>query len=276
MYSRFDMGEVIYTTEQAPDGIGGLRAFNETVALGYGLTLGGYGDIGLTLKTFSMTQKDVGPPTGIIEEQTRPYLFDIGVTFGMNNVLTADRSTDELSFGMSLQNFGTDFKLKTTYTNLFPMPPGTTTREQTVPLPRYLRMGFAYSLSINPREEGGLSPVQILITGEYRNLLNPGRYQEDKSDYWGFGFEASVYKVVSARIGGFITPANSIYGDKGVPQLRYGFGLRAPLQQLGIAAPFTINVDYSGIPITVSSYWTDVNTTLKAFSLQITYEGDFF
>jgi hypothetical protein len=118
--------------------------------------------------------------------------------------------------------------------------------------------------------------VKILITGEYRDLLNPGQRQEDESDYWGFGFEALVYEVVSARIGGFLTPTNSIYGDRGVPQLRYGFGLRAPLQQLGIAAPFTINVDYSGIPITVSPYWKDLNTTLKAFSLQIAYEGDLF
>jgi hypothetical protein len=194
----------------------------------------------------------------------------------MNNVLTAERSTDELSFGISLQNFGTDFKLKTTYTNLFPMPPGTTTREETVPLPRYLRIGFAYLLSINPKEEGGLSPVKILITAEYRNLLNPGQYQEDERTYWGFGFGVSVYEVVSARIGGFLTPANSIYGDRGVPQLRYGFGLRAPLQQLGIAAPFTISLDYSGIPINVSSYRKDVNTTLKAFSLQIAYDGDLF
>jgi hypothetical protein len=166
---------------------------------------------------------------------------------------------DRITFGASLQNFGTDYRGKETSSGIV--------TEGLILLPRYLRLGFTYSFALLHDSDYRYDPLSILITGEYRNLLNA--YPNNGKDFWGFGMETKFFDLVALRLGGFTQPYESINGTRGLPALRYGLGLNLPLSRLGVDEPLTVKLDYSGMPQQFSFEYALTNQ--KVLSIEVVY-----
>ncbi len=192
------------------------------------------------------------------------FLFDAGLLYQTNGFLAHGDLTDKFNAGVSLQNFGTDYKEEYRFIYV----------ETDMPkLPRFFRIGIAYQVNtiVGQRLQAN---VDFLLTGEYKRLLNPGESEQNNINYWGGGIEATLFKIVSFRLGGVASPENSILFDKGKFNLRYGIGLNFPLSALGLGHPVTVKFDYAIIPINKTTFDKSQNS-LYAFSVSLVYNESF-
>jgi hypothetical protein len=111
---------------------------------------------------------------------------------------------------------------------------------------------------------------------EYRKLLNG--FSNAQSDYYGFGVEARVFEIFSARLGGYLSNIRWIYGEPKKIAFRYGFGLNVPLTKIGVAIPFGVNVDYAAIPVINPdrNLFNPINSPLNSFTVTLQYENALF
>lgn len=260
-YNRFNFGEVIIST---PEGIGKARVYDHTYGLSYSNEI--YNQLygGLTLKTYNeVTDYIICPPGWNTSSNiSQPYLLDFGILYRQSGFLSSNNIADEISVGAALHNFGTDYKRENHY----------------IRLPRYARVGFAYTFNVIKECEETLQPFRFILTGEYYNHINIWKTMRDKRDYWKAGMEATFLEVVSLRMGGYVQPFYSIYGEKGLPAFRYGFGLNAPLRLTGINTPIAVSFDFAAIPLNYVSLHVSeqLKRTLTAFSLEVKYIEDLF
>lgn len=110
--------------------------------------------------------------------------------------------------------------------------------------------------------------------GEYSNVLNwfgPTRYY-----HWGWGIELSGYDILCVRLGGYLQPFSSVFGQERVAAIRLGAGVRLPFRLLvPDAAPFACSIDYAAIPL-YDAYFLGAPATANVFSLTLSYEADIF
>ena len=255
--------DLIVTSPAYPEGTGEYTSYkNYVYGAAYGKDVSANFDIGITLKAYNYS---LGPHSG-----HAAYLADIGTIYHTSGPISrAGFITDEFNAGISIQNFGTDHRYDTTFQEAGSL----------IKLPRYLRIGYAYRMTIVNEDKEKLTPIGFLFTGEYRNLLNAEDYQSSERDYWGFGTQATLYEILSLRLGSYISGTPSYYGQKGVPSIRYGFGVHLPLNKIGLQSPIAIIMDYGVIPgqFTSNSFFTtNLNPTLRVFSFGIWYESSFF
>jgi len=253
-YSRFDLetGTVLVSTTD----------FNYVWGATLAKTFGERFHIGATVKSFRY-----GVTEGSLSESrstNSAMLFDIGAQYSANVILTGSSFHDELRGGVSLQNFGTDLRAG----SMVPFDP-----QLVIPVPRYLRIGFAYRIERLPDRKDELIPFSMLVSGEYRNLLNPDPGQEDSRDFWGFGTELSFFEIASARTGVYIAPFDRWYGRRGEASFRYGLGLNIPLRHIA-DIPWLVSFDYSRIPIT--NGFVGLHDSFPVFSLEVQYLEDIF
>ncbi len=276
LYNRFEQGEFIITGPESPEEAGRAKVYDYVLGLGVARSFGNHWDIGLTVKTYNVVETITGAsiPVYPLETTHRPYLLDFGVIYSHPDVIRTESSDDEFAVAVALQNFGTDFKIKAAGFRSDSSPPMMI--ETLLKLPRYLRFGVSYSLTIMPQSKEKLTPFKFLITGEYRNFLNPGTYQKADRDFWGLGIEATFLDILAARVGGYIAPYSSIYGERATPHFRYGVGVNLPLARIGVDSPISIRMDYAGIPVRNPSFSRVENSTLKAFCFGLTYEEEIF
>jgi len=264
-YARFDQGEFTIINSQGAD-IGKGKLHDYVIGLSASRRYGNRVALGIAVKTFDISETIT---SGSVQpfETTRPILFDIGALFDLNVHLAEDSLSDTFTIGVSLQNFGTDFRTREAQ----PIE-----NNELVKLPRYLRLGFSYSVKLLPHSESSLTPFMFLLTGEYRNLLNGADFQDDDRDFWGFGVEATFFEIIALRIGGYVSPYNSIYGRRGTPSLRYGVGLIVPFSRMGITLPFSVRIDYAGIPLHDVFFFSGNKKVLDAFGLGVMYDAEIF
>lgn len=263
-YDRFDIKKMMLTTPTFPEGAGFANYYDYTLGISYakefiqGLSVGG------TVKTFNIGWKTIGSliPVKISRTTTQPFLVDLGFFYFCSPFLISKQSIDIISFGLSLQNFGSDFLVEDKYQNI----------------PRYARIGFSYRFSMNKIKEEMFSPLKSTITLQYCNLLNQYKENSDAVDYWGAGMETTFYEIASIRFGLYTRPITGIYGVKGNPEFRYGFGIVAPLRKFGIETSFVPSFAYAIIPLSnqIYLYSNDPERTLSAFSFELKYEEDLF
>ena len=270
IYNRFNLGEVFFSTPENPRGIGKGEVYNYALGVGLGKRVSDHWDIGIGFKTFDFGWNKV---SGDIPTLTtsRPFLIDAGFIY--SNQITAEQQSfvQEYSIGFALQNVGGKIKSTTRYIS------GTTNTSESG-LPQYLRFGFTYSLTIPGQNSESLQPFSMLVSGEYRTFTNGADFQSSQKDFWGLGIELKAIEIFSARFSAYINPYSSVYGKKGIPALRYGFGVSLPLQRLGSSLPIVVYLDYAGIPPQISNGFGDNDKiqTMHSFAASLQYVNELF
>lgn len=194
-------------------------------------------------------------------------LFDFGLLYKITGLLNRREAKDRFNFGLSIQNFGTDYEEE--YKYLF-------NEKIKFKIPRFARIGFSYEVNLLLGEQTN-SNFDLLLTGEYRNLLNPTLHEEADVDYWGAGAEATLFKIVSFRIGNVITHENNILFDRAKSNWRYGIGLNFPAPMFGLALPMVIKFDFASIPINQLSFYdlsgkeSKSKGSLPAYGISLSY-----
>ncbi len=274
-YRRMDYGEFSVTGPESPDVLGKVYVYNHEFGLAWGLCLARSISIGAVAKTYTDVQSTEGlsgaSPYDL--ETQRPYLLDLGFLYNIGSLIGNERLVDNIALGAALQNFGTDYRFKVA-TGL---EPGVTSEEY-IALPRTLRIGVAYQLSLHGSEPTSPPILRVNVLGEYRNVLNsfPGPHEY----HWGWGAEFTAYDIFSIRLGGYFQPYSSVYGGDRVVAVRLGAGLHLPLKLLSDGMPpLAFNVDYAAIPLNGngSPYYYPFNSapgTANVYTLRIQYEAD--
>ena len=274
-YRRMDFGEFQVTTSESPDASGTVKVYNHELGIAWGLCLTRSISIGAVAKTYTDVQSTEGlPGPSLYELETqRPYLLDLGLLYKSGALIGSERLGDNVNVGVALQNFGTDYRIKSATgpgTGLF--------SEEYIALPRTLRIGVAYQLSLHDSDPTRATILQVNLLGEYRNVLNvfPGNHEY----HWGWGTEFTAYDILTVRLGGYFQPYSSVYGGDRVVGIRLGAGLHLPINLLvdGLP-PFAFCVDYAAIPLNSIStgYYNPFNSapgTANVFALRIQYEAD--
>ena len=262
-YNRFDSPSFEVRNDNNSI-LGESSYYNHTYGIGYAKEIIPNLSTGISLKTYDFAVERTYSSMNMSQFKTtsKPFLLDVGVLYKFPIIVATDVFTDELSLGLSLQNFGTDYRVDNHYYRL----------------PNYARLGFAYAFNVNKKHKGDLQPFRYILTGEYCNHVNAWKTMQDQRDYWKVGMEATFYEIVSFRIGGYAQPYLNIYGKKGVPSFRYGFGLNAPLHSIGIKTPIVVAFDFAVIPLSETNTWLYYNPkkNLTTFSLELKYSNDLF
>lgn len=231
---------------------------NRTFILSYSHDIIGDLYAGASVKLFNGSLKSTGMDYEMISNNA--FLFDFGLLYQTKGFLIEDDFNDFFRAGVSLQNFGTDYKEEHKY--LF----NETVKRK---LPRYLRIGFAYELNmiLGPKMRANIG---ILLTGEYKNLINPTPSEESNVDYSGAGIEATLFKIISLRLGGTTSPEDdNILFDRAKINLRYGIGMNFPLA-IGLGYPMVFRFDYANIPINQTMLEGSKNS-LYGFGVSLSY-----
>lgn len=270
LYKRFDLAEtkITYVEERALN-VATVKPYYYTAIISYANNICDNFTIGINLKTHGFITNLISstyPET----ESNNPIIADLGVLYNINGFINQTDLRDKLNLGASLTNYGTNYK---TSGSNFSGVGGQESR--IVKLPRLLKLGFAYELNVLSNSQSNL--FRFVFTGEYNNLLNDFYYYSDSQrDYWGFGMESSFMDILSLRLGGVANPFSSIYGEKGILNMRYGFGINLPFELLGCKYPLSISFDYAVIPINHINYLNNQRRNLDAFNISICYNNPLF
>jgi hypothetical protein len=252
-YTRFNMGDIPITTEQNPNGTGStVNPYDYTMGLVIAKRVG-EANAGITVKGIDVSGYFLGS-SSTSADPGKVFAVDLGVLYTHDFPSVNSGLKHRLSIGMSLQNIGQDLKVTSM------------ARDLTFELPQYVRFGGSYHVTSETENPSALMPIRLLLTSEYRNLMNAGTAQNPTRDYWGVGMEATIYDVFAIRLGG--------YGNLRKTKLRYGFGAQAPLKQLGTGVPITVTLDYSAIPYEIAM--PEERSVLHSFSFSVQYEHDLF
>jgi hypothetical protein len=267
-YNRFTYGEFVVRSITNPGGesptmepydhtIGLVGAFSPTEGLSLGLAVKGFQYGGL----LAGTEQE----SGRTESSSWAVLADMGILYAYR--FTTGPIGHDLSVGLSLQNFGSNVR----------MDHGETSSSEQ--LPRFLRAGFSYAVAGPKIEELGLVSCGVVVTGEYRNILNAQSvYGNAYRDFYGWGLEIQALEILSARLGWTLGNTNSVYGEAGIPAFRYGLAATFPLRLIGL--PLTVAGAYTSIRTTYPGWtgwsWPEFAEDLPVFTLSVSYEGGVF
>jgi hypothetical protein len=255
-YNRKLYGTFLVTTSANPDGLGTeTTLYSYDVAVGFGTRLTNGLALGAAAKYYDV----VGFPEPA-------YLFDFGLLYTLPPIHNQSSINDSLSVGLSVQNIHTQ-------------------KNATVGgyeiqgyIPEYFRIGIAYALRTPPHDESALVPFAVVVTGEYRNLLNSRELTYQGRSFWGVGFETTLFEFLSLRGGATFIPFTSFDGEKDRPAYRFGAGLNLPLHRLGAGIPLVVSINYTVEPLNqiVNSALAGFSekSSLPAFSLDLRYDAN--
>jgi len=261
VYKRYDLGELWVTSPESPDAIATMKANYYTAILSYANNITDNLTVGINVKTHGFSA-DVTKGEYTINEGNTPIIFDAGLLYQINGFINQTEAKDNINFGASLTNYGTDYK-----PDNFGYAGVGQVVSNIVKVPRLLKLGFAYELNVKNSSQTEL--FNFICTAEYDCLLNSYRSDSQK-DFWGVGMEATFLNILSLRMGGVANPYTSIYGNKGVLSIRYGFGINFPLELIGVKPPVSIAFDYAVIPLNEIDYFLDLKKkNLDAFNISV-------
>lgn len=224
---------------------------NSTLVFGISKKLTKDFNAGVNVKFFSH-KRNTNPELNNRLESSTAILFDFGSFYSLFNV-SENIFKHQLTIGTSFQNFGADYKEKDFYFG---------NEYQLIRLPKFFRIGIAYNLQF--KNSIDQNDFEILITSNYKGLLNPLINEKGDVDYWGAGSQFRIKELFVVRVGVIQTPENIIYYDRAKPILRYGLGINLPLTKLGLEIPLTISADYSFIPINQINIFNPDGTSTKS------------
>ncbi len=267
-YKRYDFGEVRISTPEYPDGEATMKANYYTAVLSYANNITENLSAGMNVKLHGFSA-DIVKGDYTINDGNTPVIFDAGLLYRMSGFINQPYAKDDVYFGVSVTNYGTDYK-----PDNFGHAGVVQFVSNVVKVPRFLKLGFAYELDVKSNNEAEL--FNFLLTGEYNYLLNSYR-QDSEKDFWGVGMQTSFFNILSLRMGGVANPYTSIYGNKGVLSIRYGFGINFPFELIGVKPPVSIAFDYVVIPLSeVDYFFNNHKKNLDAFNLSVSYNNPLF
>ncbi len=237
-FNQYSSGEYVSSVDN-----GKSTDKNTSIALYYSHNIIRNLSAGVSAKIFNRELTSTTP--GIYEiSSNNAFLFDAGLIYTFPNLIDTEEMVSDLSLGLSLQNLGTKYEEEHNVNG---------SQKFDITLPRYLRAGFAYESNLTL---GRLSRFEIglLITGEYKGILNPSSAEKNDVDYWSGGIEATFFKIVSVRAGFLNSPEYSVLFDRKKFNWRYGAGLKIPMAIMGLKHPVVIKFDYAVIPINSLEY----------------------
>ena len=225
-----------YTTPTVVSGVS-EQSVNNTydfdIAIGYAVGLGRGFSAGVAAKYYEEDGNNS------IYSSTPAHLFDVGCTYTFRRFHSQLTVEDSITIGMSYQNIGPAWSRH--YAGVH-IPELDLQRW----LPQYFRAGLSYALRVIPRREGDVSPLEAVISGDYRSIQTAGG-----RDAWGVGMEFTIEEFISVRTGAVFRD-----GDN-ERHMRYGLAVRLPFRPLGV----DLLVQYAVIP------WL----SLSAFSIDFQY-----
>lgn len=264
-YNRFSLGEFIRTNSSGIE-IGRVSAYEHTFMLGASHTFENGLSLGASIKTWNYVNigtRSAAMPEGVPDEQkTLPILFDLGALYQFQLMSSSSPLSDRFSLGMSIQNYGSNMIVRDNMgRQVFSIQPH-----------RFLRFGAAYSITVL-ESETELTPFIGMASLEYRRVLNG--YDDAQNDFYGFGLEARIFEIFSARLGGYLSNIRWIYGEPKSVAVRYGFGLNVPFAKLGVAMPIDVRFDYAAIPVNTPLGFSSnkINSPLSTFTFTVQYEN---
>ncbi len=268
-YRRHDYGEFPVSTISQPEGVGSMKIFDHTFGVGWAYALASWLEAGAAAKAFTIVQSVTSGPISSAET-TPAYLLDIGFLAKSGPLLVSGRASDNLSVGIALQNFGSNFRMRQPVVD--PNTYGQRVYEYSEQLPRTFRLGVSYQISVSAEDAEKWVPLRAAVTGDYWNVLNT--HASFNEHYVGYGIELMAYELLSVRLGGYIQPFQSVYGRENVAMMRYGVGLDLPFRRFAPRAmPLTFSASYTAIPLYNPIYFfTGGPGTANVFSLTLTYQ----
>ncbi len=271
-YRRGDMGEMDVSTSDSPGGIGAkVKMYNHVFGAAWGYALSPAVQLGAVAKAFTLVQTVEGrPAAGGFQpvEATPAYLIDLGVLLNSGRLIANGGAADNLSLGVALQNFGTDFRIKQAAVGQ-----AGSGLDMVEPLPRMIRVGLAYQVRMGKGEPEGWIPLQAMVVGEYRKVLNSLISGNER--YWGWGVELTGCEVFSVRLGGYFQPWKSVFGAENRAALRLGTSVELPLRRIAAGWwPVTIEASYTAIPLYNVGFSPGLAGTANVFSFGLRYDGE--
>jgi len=262
-YKRYDLGESVIRTTYNPVGVATMKANYYTAVLSYANNITENLSAGMNVKIHGFSA-DIVKGDYTINEGNTPVIFDFGLLYRMNGFINQPYAKDDVHFGASVTNYGTDYK-----PDNFGYAGVGRVVSNVVKIPRLLKLGFAYKLDVKSNNETEL--FNFLFTGEYNYLLNSYR-QDSEKDFWGVGMQTSFFNILFLRMGGVANPYTSIYGNKGVLSIRYGFGINFPFELIGFKYPVSLAFDYAVIPLSeVDYFFNKQKKNLDAFNISVNF-----
>jgi len=263
MYNRFTSGK--YTVNPTDPNSAAESSYN-TLIISNAVDFSKSFTVGANAKIFNYSFSTSGQNIYSIESNNS-LLFDFGIIWRLGELINKSYYNDYLKVGASIQNYGTDYEEE--YRFIF--------REKVKgKVARFFRTGFAYNANMILGQKTQMN-VELLLTGEYKRLLNPGYDEKHNVDYWGIGLEATIFKIISLRAGGIINHENNIIYERGKLMWRYGAGINFPLALIGLNKPVIIHFDFASIPFNKFEF-TDYNgrrqsskESLFAFGISLSY-----
>jgi hypothetical protein len=234
MYNRFSSGK--YSIDPTNPNSMAQSNYN-TFIISNAADLSSNFTVGANAKIFNYSFSTTGQNIYSIESNNS-FLFDFGIIWRIGDFFNEANYNDYFKIGASIQNYGTDYEEEYKFI----------LRERTKgKVARFLRTGFSYNANMILGYKTQIS-FELLLTGEYKRLLNAGVNEKHNVDYWGIGLEATIFKMMSLRIGGVINHESNIIYERGKFMWRYGAGLNFPLALLGLNKPIIIHFDFASIP----------------------------
>jgi hypothetical protein len=210
-----------------------MDSYDYDIAMGYAVGLGRGFSAGVAAKYYDEEGTASTFPT------MPAGLFDVGFTYTFRRFHSQVTVEDSITIGMSYQNIGHTWSRFYTGANI--------TELYYRGIPQYLRAGLSYALRVVPRREGEVSPLQAVVSAEYRSGPSAGW-----PDVGGIGMECTIEEFISVRTG-----AVFMDGDNDT-HFRYGLGLRLPFRGLGV----DLLVHYAVIPwYSFSALSIDIQTS---------------
>ncbi len=261
-YNRYQMGEFIVTGPSGPTPIARARPYEHVIGLTFARSFDCGIDAGISAKMFDI----VDLPTAVT---TPMFLVDAGFTYSFLGCDSAT-STTAITFGLSIQNFGTYFKTMGGQFNIASLDRP----------PRFLRLGVSFSNEAPGNSPLALKPFGILFTTEVRWLMNEPTLVPNQVTAAGFGLEVSVFEIVSLRGGGYFPPTTDVYGKVGSFTARFGGGINIPLRKIGVDTPLRASFEYGVIrlnaDITGPRGFNTGISSLSTFAFTLNYQNDIF
>lgn len=161
------------------------------------------------------------------------FKLDFGALFTVQNLIENEFIPNELFPGISLKNIGPDID----------------SFVDGIYLPRYLTLGATYKVTST---DSSLFAYSFETSVEYKNYLNPGneeaKYYYDvneengyykidegsKRDFWGIGFELTLFKAIAIRDGFYKSPFQESFVHTG------GIGIHFPPK----VSRFSVSFEY--------------------------------
>jgi hypothetical protein len=262
-YNKFSSGEITFSSPFYNES---YTDANTTFIAGYSRQIISGLSFGINAKIFSRSKtSSLGYNSEL--ESNNAVLFDAGLVYSFKYFFADNDFKDRLNIGASIQNFGTDFKQNDhSLDNIY----------RIVKLPRYFRAGFAYQLQMILGQRTRAN-VDLVFSGEYKNLLNALDSEKSNRDCWNVGLESKLLNTVYFRIGAVNSPENNLLFDRKKWNMRYGAGIRMPYLASLFRLPIEVEFNFSLISINkIAMANSEGKDNLTAFGISLSLMDDLF